>query len=631
MSYRREDSGGDTGRIADRLRKEFGDDTVFMDVDGVHLGVDFVKHLTEEVARCDVLLAVIGRSWVDFPDETGARRLDNPADFVRVELRAALQRDIPVIPVLINGARVPRRDLLPADIAPLAVRNGLDVRHVSFHTDLNRLVRELKPKAADDAPEPTPPPALTTPRRAPDSGSTMVRPGIRRYYFFAFSITLVLIAFLVSLLFVYRNGSADITVELKQSALEPDAGRNRFNFFSSPAYSRDIAGNDGADDDKTLQYVYSKAGKRITLTPVLKYLESQRRGEPAVGFYWRNDPFTWDFPSLSVKVVNNGRQNLVLSEVVFRVKTSVRDDRPVFAVVGNSSSGTAAIRNEGWGDIKSPSLQVSIKDADRCGSFDLSNPAKIPLEPRANYGPLSRDSFEHATIDDAGNVNFNIRHLVSDDFIDRNMTCTDAISEVCTGGSCSYSRELSGTKCVETRPREKCVSVDPVPSNELIAKITRKQNNPDVYFRRQCSRSACVHGRLDFVDQAGHPGLLNFSTISILKPPGREAAEAAAAVEAPMAPSFSYDVSLEAGKSDYTKRLSIAQQIKSGEADNFSLKLATDRSASFDFDVDILAVDGSVAWTGSFSAGLLVPRSGARRARNITNVPAAGAAGVKAR
>jgi hypothetical protein len=74
-------------------------------------------------------------------------------------------------------------------------------------------------------------------------------------------------------------------------------------------------------------------------------------------------------------------------------------------------------------------------------------------------------------------------------------------------------------------------------------------------------------------------------------------------------------VFLQAGKSDYTQRLSISQQVKPGEGDNFSLKLATDRSATFDFDMEILAVDGSVAWTGSFNAALLVPRNASRRAR----------------
>jgi hypothetical protein len=106
---------------------------------------------------------VIGRDWISFPDETGARRLDNPRDFVRIEIRAALQRDIPVIPILMNGTKVPRLDQLPEDIAPLAMRNGLEVRHSSFHPDLDRLVRELKPTTPDKTPTLPSPPKILKP------------------------------------------------------------------------------------------------------------------------------------------------------------------------------------------------------------------------------------------------------------------------------------------------------------------------------------------------------------------------------------------------------------------------------------------------------------------------------------
>jgi hypothetical protein len=132
-----------------------------------------------------------------------------------------------------------------------------------------------------------------------------------------------------------------------------------------------------------------------------------------------------------------------------------------------------------------------------------------------------------------------------------------------------------------------------------------KNKNPAIYFVRQCSNTrVCVQGRLNFVDQDGRPGTLNFSTISVLEEPGSGA---------PMPPSYSYDVFLAAGKSNYTQRESISQQIKPGEGDNFSIKLASDRSASFDLDMDILAVNGSVAWTGSFNIALLIPKSGAHR------------------
>ena len=143
VSYRREDSAASAGRLGDRLTRELGDGHVFMDVDGIPLGANFVKHLTAEVATCDVLLTVIGPQWLDVKDESGGRRLDDPDDFVRVEIRAALQRDIPVIPVLLDGTRIPKASTLPEDIRPLVLRNSLDLRHATFQKDLDRLVRQL--------------------------------------------------------------------------------------------------------------------------------------------------------------------------------------------------------------------------------------------------------------------------------------------------------------------------------------------------------------------------------------------------------------------------------------------------------------------------------------------------------
>jgi TIR domain len=128
----------------DRLDRELGRDLVFMDVDTIPLGTNFSKILHEEVAKCCVLLAVIGPNWLDARDEHGNRRLDNPNDFVRIEIAAALQRSIPVIPLLLDGAKIPKAEELPEDIKELALRNGMEIRHASFQDDMNRLIRGLK-------------------------------------------------------------------------------------------------------------------------------------------------------------------------------------------------------------------------------------------------------------------------------------------------------------------------------------------------------------------------------------------------------------------------------------------------------------------------------------------------------
>ena len=144
ISYRRGDSAGYAGRVRDRLERELGRDLLFMDVDAIAFGTNFEKVLHEEVAKCGVLLALIGPNWSEACDENGNRRLDDPKDFVRVEISAALQRDIPVIPILLDGARIPKSNQLPEDLKELASRNGLDVRHASFHDDMDRLISGLK-------------------------------------------------------------------------------------------------------------------------------------------------------------------------------------------------------------------------------------------------------------------------------------------------------------------------------------------------------------------------------------------------------------------------------------------------------------------------------------------------------
>jgi hypothetical protein len=143
ISYRRDDSAGYAGRVHDQLVEKLGSN-VFMDVDGIPLGSNFVKALNDEVAKCSALLAVIGPDWLDARDKNGQRRLDNPHDFVRVEIGAALNRQIPVIPILLEGTTIPSADQLPSDLQELSLRNGINIRHDSFRNDIDRLVQGLK-------------------------------------------------------------------------------------------------------------------------------------------------------------------------------------------------------------------------------------------------------------------------------------------------------------------------------------------------------------------------------------------------------------------------------------------------------------------------------------------------------
>ena len=132
ISYRREDSGGFAGRIYDRLTNRLGRENVFFDVDAIPPGLDFVDVLSERVGKCDVLLAIIGKHWVSSADSQNGRRLDDPGDFVRIEIEAALKRNVPVIPVLVDGAAMPQAGDLPDSLKKLTRRQAIEISHSRF-------------------------------------------------------------------------------------------------------------------------------------------------------------------------------------------------------------------------------------------------------------------------------------------------------------------------------------------------------------------------------------------------------------------------------------------------------------------------------------------------------------------
>jgi beta-lactam-binding protein with PASTA domain len=158
VSYRRDDTEGEAGRLFDDLVGRFGEDSVFLDVAAIEVGRDFRRAIDDSVSTCGVLLAVIGKGWVDAKNEAGDRRLDDPSDFVRLETASALKRDIPVIPVLVHGARMPRADQLPDDLKELAYRNGVELTHARWRSDLELLITALKPYADPKPITPTPVP-----------------------------------------------------------------------------------------------------------------------------------------------------------------------------------------------------------------------------------------------------------------------------------------------------------------------------------------------------------------------------------------------------------------------------------------------------------------------------------------
>ncbi len=191
LSYRRTDAPGHAGRLYDRLVERFGQDHVFRDLDTLEPGADFVETIQETVSRCDVLIAVIGKDWLE-PDRS-ARRIDHANDWVRLEIANALERHIRVIPVLVHGATMPAPDDLPDNLRPLARRHGVVLSEAAWSAQvtelLDALARPLRTVkvappaevveavpvlAAAAAPEPTlepaadpPPPVLPDPAPEP--------------------------------------------------------------------------------------------------------------------------------------------------------------------------------------------------------------------------------------------------------------------------------------------------------------------------------------------------------------------------------------------------------------------------------------------------------------------------------
>jgi TIR domain len=145
INYRREDTAGHAGRLYDALAARFGDDHVFMDIDAIDPGEDFTQVVEQSVGSCDVLLALIGRSWTSTVDREGRRRLDKPNDWVRVEIQTALERpDTRVIPTLVQGAEMPSSDELPPPLQKLSHRNAFEIRDSRWRSDVQRLIQDLE-------------------------------------------------------------------------------------------------------------------------------------------------------------------------------------------------------------------------------------------------------------------------------------------------------------------------------------------------------------------------------------------------------------------------------------------------------------------------------------------------------
>ncbi|MEQ6342080.1 MAG: TIR domain-containing protein [Gammaproteobacteria bacterium] len=163
INYRRGDARSEAGRLFDWLSQYFGKDQVFMDVSGsIEPGLEFDRVIEKAVSSCKVLIVVIGKQWLTVVDEKGNRRLEDANDFVRMEISAALKRDIRVVPVLVEGATMPEEGSLPEDLKRLCKRQALEVSDNRWEFDTQQLVKVLeKAGVTPVGPRPPEPPKPT--------------------------------------------------------------------------------------------------------------------------------------------------------------------------------------------------------------------------------------------------------------------------------------------------------------------------------------------------------------------------------------------------------------------------------------------------------------------------------------
>jgi TIR domain-containing protein len=284
LSYRRDDTRHVAGRLFDRLTDRFGAGNVFMDVDSVEPGLDFGEVVERAVADCEVLVALIGDAWFGAEDEHGRRRIDDPDDLVAIEVKAALDRGIRVIPVLVDGAVAPKRDDLPEALSSLARRNAVRLDHETFGTDIVPLlavldqVRREAAQGKDEQPE-----RLTASTAVPaEEQDATTRAGAAKSV--STDESSITFSALKTLMF---NSHANCLLEIHSSSIkfiDNDDARHSYELsardllgatFTSPWYSRDSILIKLADGQKYYIDLASRALKERVIGEIYKMLGSQ--------------------------------------------------------------------------------------------------------------------------------------------------------------------------------------------------------------------------------------------------------------------------------------------------------------------------------------------------------------------
>jgi hypothetical protein len=265
ISYRREDTEGFARGLFQSLEGAFGSDHVFMDVEAIGLGVDFVEAIDKSLAGCGALLVLIGKDWVNCTDSAGRRRLDDPQDFVRMEVAKALEQNVRVIPVLVKGARMPAPEDLPESLRSVTRRQALELRHERWSQDVAHLASALEQmlgltRLDRPAPSPPMPPSSAQPKK---SGRGMAM-GLG-------AVAVVVILAAAGYLLIPKSPAPPVVVNT-ESAVQPEAdkGSSPTPVSIDPSEKGEVSGSEDAaspqPEPKSTPQAMPRVQKTIDLT-----------------------------------------------------------------------------------------------------------------------------------------------------------------------------------------------------------------------------------------------------------------------------------------------------------------------------------------------------------------------------
>ncbi|MFN7054999.1 toll/interleukin-1 receptor domain-containing protein [Hyphomonas sp.] len=314
VSYRRDDAAHITGRIHDALVARLGQARVFMDVDSVAPGEDFVRKIRDTIAASDVFLVIIGPGWLEARTAAGQRRIDLPGDFVRIEVAAALAQGLKIIPVLVDGANMPRAEDLPEDVAQLTRHNAVFLSHATFKRDMDALAGGIaRPGALQ---------WLASPQ-----GLALLAGGL----------ALAALAMVIT-----RGPGEDAGAPLVAGAVsavslaEGSDMSGRTRFVSSNGF-RSERGSDG----------------RLVIAADIPYRDRVHEAGEITGLAFMGSPFVAEAAELDVTVTNRGDAALAIREIQFEV-VSAEPDLRALPVIREAEIDYRLMRivNEGWGPME---------------------------------------------------------------------------------------------------------------------------------------------------------------------------------------------------------------------------------------------------------------------------------------